>query len=869
MPSRSGASKCARSEHVGDGSCARGPRYGPSAPRRLGGATRKTEGRERGRGPQAAPGRAAAQAAEAAARDKRERERKSRRQQRRSAAPVRAEPARGGAMGRAGHGVNRGVPSGAAFARNNKRRNKPQRSVNCLLGYLLFALTIFVVVLFVSLQHNPQWLDGLPVGLGHDAMQTLLRGEKQRRAHASSSATGETFSSVSTSSNRAAVPPSPPPPPPPAPPPPPPPASNPAPPLAPPSPTTKAGSARATAKAQKSKPRKNWKEEREEQMALKRAEDEREFGFRRQEEKYIRIMPTSGKPEIKQNRRVVLDLSLYSLPQRPPGEPSGIVGKPRAYTEALERLSRHPLHEILPPSDPVQSSQLHLRHTRNATTDTLEGALAYLQSTPQCRDSPIYLTMANAGDELYWQLIENFVYTLAKFGVSDCAFVICVSDAKCMHMCKASLFPCFDYRYTISLPPPSVMEQIAAVKLYHIPKALAAGVNIFMLDLDVGFLQTPRLMIQPFHETPTIDVFVQQDYLFIMNRTKAGWKSWFTEPLPNIGLFLCRGNKKVHDVFDIAWKKYLKMDDAETKSNPGKDQNHVLEGMRIGRGTFGLRYAYFDNSSAALMDKIVQKYRNIELGGEAASVMLEGEHTVAMHTTCYEHSTKVMGLKATNAFWNPRYYDPLRPTLTKQIIYLSEEQLLEEMRSLVYIAMATKRAFIAPNLLGDEYGAHGVTERYRGRAMWPGFRVIKFKRTKGVSELRIDVLEPAYYWRVGRDYDEPPAPVVVYFDPAVDKISTIVQRLQEIKAPRVILHAAKAGTPADPETEARLAVWASDSVGGTYEPFAVERQRYGQLPSLKDSRQSRGADKVLQNMRNCQDIFGKLKGNRTCFQVCQ
>ena len=39
-----------------------------------------------------------------------------------------------------------------------------------------------------------------------------------------------------------------------------------------------------------------------------------------------------------------------------------------------------------------------------------------------------------------------------------------------------------------------------------------------------------------------------------------------------------------------------------------------------------------------------------------------------------------MGLKYTNSFWNPRYYDHLRPTLTKQILYISGQQLVDEVR---------------------------------------------------------------------------------------------------------------------------------------------------------------------------------------------
>ena len=32
-----------------------------------------------------------------------------------------------------------------------------------------------------------------------------------------------------------------------------------------------------------------------------------------------------------------------------------------------------------------------------------------------------------------------------------------------------------------------------------------------------------------------------KDYIFLMNRSRAGWKTWYTDPLPNIGMFLCRG----------------------------------------------------------------------------------------------------------------------------------------------------------------------------------------------------------------------------------------------------------------------------------------------------------------------------------------
>jgi hypothetical protein len=93
--------------------------------------------------------------------------------------------------------------------------------------------------------------------------------------------------------------------------------------------------------------------------------------------------------------------------------------------------------------------------------------------------------MATVGDDLYWQLIENFVYTLVKFEVSDCALVICVSDLRCMRMCAAAKFPCFNY-IAEEVPLPSVMEQIAQVKLLHVPKALNRGVsNLCLTDARV------------------------------------------------------------------------------------------------------------------------------------------------------------------------------------------------------------------------------------------------------------------------------------------------------------------------------------------------------------------------------------------------
>jgi hypothetical protein len=64
------------------------------------------------------------------------------------------------------------------------------------------------------------------------------------------------------------------------------------------------------------------------------------------------------------------------------------------------------------------------------------------------------------------------------------------------------------------------------------------GVDVFMLDLDVGFLSDPRGIIKIFNESPDVDIFVQEDYIFIMDRKiwlNEHRKHWFTDMMPNIG----------------------------------------------------------------------------------------------------------------------------------------------------------------------------------------------------------------------------------------------------------------------------------------------------------------------------------------------
>ena len=271
-----------------------------------------------------------------------------------------------------------------------------------------------------------------------------------------------------------------------------------------------------------------------------------------------------------------------------------------------------------------------------------------------------------------------------------------------------------------------------------------------------------------------------------------------------------------------------------------------------------MRYAYFPNYTAPLLDKMtVISGKTVELGGEAASSLLDPAGTVAMHTTCYEHVTKVLGLKATNAFWNPKYYDPRTPTITKQIIFINELQVLDEIRSLVWLAMASNSTLIIPNLLGSKEGSQYQHQQamdiYKDQLLWPAYRVAYFKRLEGQSVVKVKVAEPGFYWRIERDYSDPPDPVIVFFDPKAS-LSEVKEKIDDVRmkngSSRIVLHSSHAYPltlqrrtvlsqqsqfknleryhnvdQENEETRKRVSDWAKDSVGVYSDTFTVELQR--------------------------------------------
>jgi len=315
----------------------------------------------------------------------------------------------------------------------------------------------------------------------------------------------------------------------------------------------------------------------------------------------------------------------------------------------------------------------------------------------------------------------------------------------------------------------------------------------------------------------------------------------------------------------------------------------------------------------------------VELGGLASNDILRGRGAVAVHTTCYEQKAKIMGLKAANAFWNPKYYNPSRRTLTKKIIFTTPRTVLQEIRTLIYLALRTNRTLIIPNMLAatvsdplllraqDKRSNKVQRPVFLNQTLWPGFRVLYLKtkggQKNGESILPVEVAEPGFYWRVRNDYitatfssssfastssSSPssefsaiPEPHVISFPEAVTvrQLESTLSSPMHDSFPRVVLHvhAPSSGVPlSSPSILQDMAslvayqvAWAEDSVGKFFDynnEVLIDRK----LPELdvaefeperEDSQRVLAAD-VIRHTRLCANILDRMRGNRSCFDKC-
>lgn len=153
--------------------------------------------------------------------------------------------------------------------------------------------------------------------------------------------------------------------------------------------------------------------------------------------------------------------------------------------------------------------------------------------------------------------------------------------------------------------------------------------------------------------------------------------------------------------------------------------------------------------------------------------------------------------------------------------------------------------------------------------------------------MKVDVLEPAFYWRISRDYDEVPKPKFVFFHPKKHDLNEVYDMITKDdidKSSRLVLHGSMSSKltsfNSKPNYDSlddkkllkiinNVAKWADDSVGWYENSFTKELFNYGVLASVKTlSRNQPLIDDALKGMRACQNIFGPHKGNRSCFQIC-
>ncbi len=204
----------------------------------------------------------------------------------------------------------------------------------------------------------------------------------------------------------------------------------------------------------------------------------------------------------------------------------------------------------------------------------------------------------------------------------------------------------------------------------------------------------------------------------------------------------------------------------------------------------------------------------------------------------------------------------------------------------MYLAYVTNRSVIIPNVLGPT-NQQDYTEFYRDQVLWPWFRIPFFMKRFKFDDLQI--IEPAYYWRIERDYFQSPEekalipkPYLVNvtgkesssgggnFEGRGIELKTIEELLlTDLKdEPRIVLNTHFSFNK--DEKYKFTYDWALDSVGG-YRKYEAEVKDYVALPSLQPYRYVSSADiadHFVQNSRTCKYTFEFNRGNRSCFDKC-
>ena len=282
---------------------------------------------------------------------------------------------------------------------------------------------------------------------------------------------------------------------------------------------------------------------------------------------------------------------------------------------------------------------------------------------------------------------------------------------------------------------------------------------------------------------------------------------------------------------------------------------------------------------------------SFELGGQLSKDVI-GD-AIAVHATCHERSTKLLGLKAANAFWNSLYYNPHRRTITKPLMFLSKRQLRMELISLTYLAMKTNRTLLLPNILigvgsnikGDMkkelcenhnvpycfevINSRDILEKqdhaafFQGEWYWPSWRtIVDFEENLG-----LDTVEPSYYFKIQNDFKmEVPEPYVHRIDVNLNHISLnqVLNDISQINEERLVLDLYDSklgkefrGGPDD------IHSWASSSISAwNKRDEVINKWTYLPLPPHNTN------NEIQHNVDICNSFMKYVKGNRSCFSKC-
>lgn len=504
--------------------------------------------------------------------------------------------------------------------------------------------------------------------------------------------------------------------------------------------------------------------------------------------------------------------------------------------------------------------------------------LRSIKNSKYCKNIPVTITMTTYTDRYYWELSENFVYSMIQFENSECSLIICIDD-KCNQKCEENNLPCYFFQLEDKSIP--IMVLIGYLKLEIFPQILNEGIDLLILDIDIGLRSYLTPIFNRFNQDKHVNIYFQKDITLVNNVTT---KEFIHKPLSNIGITLARGNEINYNMFRYANLKFLSLPTTNKKYNSvGTDQAFVDYSAKVFRHFLNSKYAYIDVPAAILIDKIstLHKIFVSQLGGDIASKVIEEDlwyyyekqkdnqfnlpstniksfKPIFMHATCHEKNTKILGLKSVGANWNHKYYNPNQRTITKFLIYYSRVQLVNEIKSLYWLGQKLNRSVIIPNILLPPAFKHNF--QVDENNYWPGFRTVKLPPDN--KNITINTLEPSFYWRINQDYH--PGYIKPYFyklnKNSAKDLNKIYSDLKNLdNENRIVI---------DPLVPF-ISEWADSPTSLVPVNYGAVTKSYIQLDQnfkFLDDTLSRFLDS---NIRICRNFLNFDNTSKVCFRICQ